>query len=264
MNVTKKADRQPSMVQVATLRIDRGRFDVKIREHEVYLSRIAIPRIHPVDAPISAKATALMPTIGPHHPHHLARDGRAALLGRRPRGRAVPASPTTFRRAARGWAPTTGSATGAVISPMPRSAMVSTKGRGMLMGMADGKSIATPVRERVRHSVLTGVPSRVFTSRTCIAMWRRMKPWSIRNGSPLSWFNGCASVACECILATHEPRSFALESDVAISLTAALPVGADLHLRAGAPRCGGPNVRHLHGDPLGGGAMLYKRIMGMD
>jgi hypothetical protein len=98
-------------------------------------------------------------------------------------GRAVPSSPKTFQLATRGCIPANGRATGAVIRPMPLSAMVYANGRGMTMVMAHVKFIATPVREQVRRFVPTCVPSGVFTSSTYISMWLRMKPWSMRNAS---------------------------------------------------------------------------------
>ena len=53
----------------------------------------------------------------------------------------------------------------------------------MLMGMADVKGMAIPVRERVQPFGPTGVPSGVFTSRTYISLWQRMKPWPMPNES---------------------------------------------------------------------------------
>ena len=117
---------------------------------------IAIPVTRHVDGPISGKATALMPTIGPHH-QHLSRDTgeqrfwvgdhadtrtcRALIAENVPAGTAAY---TDEWQSYRGGIP-----------PMPRSAMVYANGRGMTMVMADAKCIATPVRERVRRFLPT-------------------------------------------------------------------------------------------------------------
>jgi len=52
-------------------------------------------------------------------------------------------------------------------------------------GMADAKSMATPVREQAWHCEPTCGPSAVSTNGTCICPWQRMRPWSIRNASHL-------------------------------------------------------------------------------
>jgi hypothetical protein len=84
---------------------------------------IAIPTTRHGDAPISTKAMAPLPTIGPPA-SALWRATRASnaygWVTLQPCGRAVSASPKPFRLVARGWTPTTGRATGAVIQPMPR------------------------------------------------------------------------------------------------------------------------------------------------
>jgi hypothetical protein len=115
---------------------------------------------------------------------------------------------TTFPLAARSCTPTNGKATGAVIQPMPRSAMVYTNGRGMTMVMAAAKSIAIPARGRAPRSGPTCVPSEVSTNSTCISMSRRMKPWSMPNGSHRPCSNGCVSVISQRTLTTHEPLDY--------------------------------------------------------
>jgi hypothetical protein len=95
-------------------------------------------------------------------------------------------SSKTFRLAARGCTPMSGRATGGVIQPMPRSATASTNGHGTMMGMADARSTATPVKGQEQRSARIGVPSGGSTSGTSISTWQRMKRWSIRNESRLS------------------------------------------------------------------------------
>jgi hypothetical protein len=90
-------------------------------------------------------------------------------------------SANTFRLAAPGCIPMSGRATGGVIQPMPRFATASTNGLAMMMGMADARSTATPVKGQEQRSAPICVPSAGSPSSTCISMWQRMRPWSMRN-----------------------------------------------------------------------------------
>src|SRR5262249_42468696 len=75
-------------------------------------------------------------------------------------GLAIASSMKTFRLAAHSCTPTNGRATGAVIQPMPQSAMVYTNGRAMMTMMANAKSIVTPEKGLVRRSVRPCLPGR--------------------------------------------------------------------------------------------------------
>jgi hypothetical protein len=140
----------------------------------------------PGAAPTSARATAPTPTIGPRSSVS-SRERRASSgfgwVTTRTDGLVRSSSAKTFRLAARIWIPMSGRATGGVIRPMPRSATASTNGRGMMMGMADVRSIVTPVKGQERHSAPICGPSAGSTSSTCICRWPRMRPWSMRNAS---------------------------------------------------------------------------------
>jgi hypothetical protein len=94
----------------------------------------------------------------------------------RTRGRAVLSSPKPFPLVARGCIPMHGSATGAVIQPMPPSAMVSMNGRAMMIEMADARSTATLAKEPGQRSARTSVRSEASTSGTSICMWPPMQP----------------------------------------------------------------------------------------
>jgi transposase-like protein len=141
----------------------------------------------PAGAPISAKGTAPLPTIGPSSAVS-SRARRASSAGGSATTRtgrpATPSWPTTCPMAARGSLPTHGRVIVAAIRAMPRFPTVCTNGRGMITGMASARSTATPAKEQARRSARTSVRSEASTSSTSICMWRRMKPWSIRNGSP--------------------------------------------------------------------------------
>jgi len=147
---------------------------------------ITIPVTRLVDVPISGKALALMPTIGPPSSASLRVIRATSASGwatTRTRERVIPSSLKPFPLAARSCKPTHGRATGAAIQPMPQSTMEYANGRGMTMVIADEKCMATPVREQVPRSVPTCMPSGVSTSSTCISIWRRTEPWSIGNVS---------------------------------------------------------------------------------
>jgi hypothetical protein len=140
----------------------------------------------PADARRSAKATAPTPTIGPLSAVSSRVRRASSVLGwvtRRTGGLVMSSSSETFRLAARGCIPMSGRATGGVIQPMSRSATASTNGPGMMTGTADVRSIATPVKGQERRSAPLCVPSAGSTSSTCICMWQRMRPWSMRNAA---------------------------------------------------------------------------------
>ena len=148
---------------------------------------IATPRIRPAGAPISARGHGTYANDRPPIISVISRetgeqrfwvcDHADRRTCARPHCRECPAA------AARSCTRMNGRAITAAIRPMPPCAMACTSGPGMMMGMAAARSTAIPAKEPARRSAPTCVSSEVFISSTCIFMWPRMKPWSMRNGS---------------------------------------------------------------------------------
>jgi hypothetical protein len=101
------------------------------------------------------------------------------------------------------------------IEPLQGNTNPFVKRGGVMMGgrvfgrlrlaMAAVTGIATPARAQGQRFGPICVPSEGANRAPGIAMWRRMKPWSMRNGSHQRRSDACASSTCLCTLATHEP-----------------------------------------------------------
>ena len=121
----------------------------------------------------------------PHHPWDLTRDGGATRVD-------LPLCPHAHlralergapSRAAGGSLPMRGSAIGGAIGARPLSVTAGTSGRAMMTKRADMKCTVIPVQGPARRFGPICMPSMGSMRETCIAPWRRMKPWAIRNGS---------------------------------------------------------------------------------